>query len=67
MDLVGKVMSLLFNMLSRFVRASLVVQLVKNILAILDTWVHSLGWEDPLEKGKAMHSSIQTWRIPWSV
>ena len=31
------------------------------------TWVQSLGWEDPLEKGKAIHSSILTWRIPWTV
>ena len=60
---VGKVVSLLFNMLSRFVKASLVVQIVKNMLAMLETWVRYLGWEDPLEKGKAMHSSIQAWRI----
>ena len=41
-----------------FDRASLVAQLVKNPLALQETWVRSLGWEDPLEKGKASHSSI---------
>ena len=44
--------------------ASLVAQLVKNPPAMQKTWVQSLGWEDPLEKGKATHSSILTWRIP---
>ena len=48
-------------------RAFLVAQLVKNLLAMRETWVQSLGWEDPLEKGKATHSSILTWRIPWTV
>ena len=47
--------------------ASLVAQLVKNPPAMLETWVWSLGWEDPLEKGKAIHSSILAWRIPWTV
>ena len=42
----------------RFLRASLVVQLVKNPPAMQETWVQSLGWEDPLEKGSATHSSI---------
>ena len=45
--------------------ASLVAQLVKNPPAMWETWVQSLGWEDPLEKGKATHSSILAWRIPW--
>ena len=45
---------------------SLVAQLVKNPLAMWETWVWSLVWEDPLEKGKATHSSILAWRIPWS-
>ena len=44
---------------------SLVAQLVKNLPAMRETWVQSLGWEDPLEKGMATHSSILTWRIPW--
>ena len=47
--------------------ASLVAQLVKNLPAIWETWVQSLGWEDPLEKGKATHSSILAWRLPWIV
>ena len=42
-------------------------QLVKNPPAMRETWVRSLGWEDALEKGKAAHSSIQAWRIPWTV
>ena len=46
--------------------ASLVVQSVKNLPAMQETWVQSLGWEDPLEKGKATHSSILAWRIPWT-
>ena len=46
---------------------SLVAQLVKNLPAIRETWVQSLGWDDPLEKGKATHSSILAWRIPWTV
>ena len=45
-------------------RVSLVAQLVKNPPAMQETWVWSLGWEDPLEKGKATHSSILAWRIP---
>ena len=44
-----------------------VAQLVKNPPAMPETWVQSLGWEDPLEKGKASHSSILAWRIPWTV
>ena len=47
--------------------ASLVAQLVKNLPAMQETWVWSLGWEDPLEKGKATHSSILVWRIPWTI
>ena len=45
--------------------ASLVAQLVKNPPAVQETWVRSLGWEDPAEKEKATHSSILAWRIPW--
>ena len=40
-------------------------QLVKNLPAVRETWVQSLGWEDPLEKGKATPNSILAWRIPW--
>ena len=47
--------------------ASLTAQLVKNLPAMWETWVQSLGWEDPLEKGKTTHSSILAWRIPWTV
>ena len=47
--------------------ASPVAQLVKNPPAMQEAWVQSLGWEDPLEKGKATHSSILAWRIPWTV
>ena len=47
--------------------AFLVAQLVKNLPAMWETWVRSLDWEDPLEKGKATHSSILVWRIPWTV
>ena len=44
--------------------ASLIGQLVKNLPAMQDSLVRFLGWEDPLEKGKATHSSILAWRIP---
>ena len=47
--------------------ASLVAQLVKNLLAMWDTWVRPLGWEDPLQKGKATQSNILAQRIPWIV
>ena len=47
--------------------APLVAQLVKNPPAMWETWVRSLRWEDPLEKGKATHSSILAWRIPWTI
>ena len=47
--------------------ASLVALLVKNPPAMQETWVRSLGWGGPLEKGKATHSSIPAWRIPWTV
>ena len=51
----------------RYPWASLVAQLVKNPAAMWETWAPSLGWEDPLEKEKAIHSSILAWRIPWTV
>ena len=43
----------------------LVAQMVKNLPAMQVTWVQSLGWEDPLEKGMVTHSRILAWRIPW--
>ena len=56
-----------FQMLLLNYRASLIAKLVKNLPAMQETWVQSLGWKDPLEKGKATHSSILAWRIPWTV
>ena len=44
--------------------ASLMAQLINNSPAVWETWVQSLGWEDPLEEGMATHSSILAWRIP---
>ena len=46
---------------------SLVTQLIKNLPTVWETWVRSLDWEDPLEKGKATHSSILAWRILWTI
>ena len=46
------------------IRASLMVQMVKNLPAMQETWVRSLDWEDPLEEVMATHSSILAWRIP---
>ena len=46
--------------------AFLVAQMVKNLPAMLETWVRFLGGEDSLEKGMAIHSSILSWRIPWT-
>ena len=48
-------------------RASLVAPADKNLPAMREAWVRSLGWEDPLEKGMATHSSILAWTIPWTV
>ena len=48
-------------------RVSLVAQLVKNLPAMRETWIQSLGWEDPPEKGMATHFGILAWRIPWTV
>ena len=47
--------------------ASLVAQLVKYPPAMWETWVQSMDWENPLEKGKATHSSILAWTIPWTI
>ena len=44
----------------------LVAQMVENLPAMQETWLRSLVWEDPLEKGMASHSSILAWRIPWT-
>ena len=63
---VGKVISLLFNMLSSWSWASLVAQRLKRLPLMQETWVRSLSQEDPLEKEMATHSSILAWRIPWT-
>ena len=47
--------------------ASQVAQLVKNLPTMRETWVRSLGWEDPLEKGLSTQSSILAWKIPWTI
>ena len=60
-------MQKLNNHMLPFIRASLVAQTVKNLPEMQETQVESLGWDDPLEKGKATHSSILAWRIPWTV
>ena len=46
-------------------KASLMAQRLKRLPAVWKTWVRSLGWEDPVEKEMANHSSILAWRIPW--
>ena len=51
----------------QYSRASIMAQLVKNLPAMRETWVRSLGWEDPLKKGKASHFSVLAWRIPCTV
>ena len=48
------------------ISTTLVVQMVKNLPATWETWVESLGGEDPLEKGMATHSSVLAWRVPWT-
>ena len=53
-------------MLVLFIGLPLVAQSVKNLPAVQETWVQSLGWEDPLEKEMATHSSILAWKIPWT-
>ena len=55
------------HMLYMILRAFLVAQLVKNQPVMWETWVQSLGCEEPLEKGTATHSSILAWRIPWTL
>ena len=56
--------SFLFKADYHFIWASLVAQMVKNLPAMQETWVKSLGWEDPLEEGMATHSSSLAWRTP---
>ena len=49
-----------------YLRASLVVQRLKHLPAMWETWIQSLGWEDPLEREMATHFSILAWRTPWT-
>ena len=58
--------SFTIQLYTEVVGASLVVQSVKNLPAMLETWVRFLGQEDPLGKEMATHSSILAWRIPWT-
>ena len=53
-------------MLDTYLRATLRVQMEEHPLAMQETWVRSLGQEDPLEKEMATHSSVLAWRIPWT-
>ena len=58
--------SLIILSLGKIEQASLVTQTFKNLPAMQETQVPSLGWEDPLEEGRATHSSMLPWRIPWT-
>ena len=60
-------MTIIKTKLDTYLRATLRVQMEEHPLAMQETWVRSLGWEDLLKKGKATHSSILAWRIPWTV
>ena len=55
-----------YNNVARIIRVSLVAQTVKNPPVIQETWVQSLGREDPMQKGMSTQSSILVWRIPWT-
>ena len=57
----------LYNSMPHSVSTYLVAQLVKKPPAVRETWVWSLGWEDPLKKAKTTYSSILAWRIPWTL
>ena len=62
-----KASQLIEKVLTHVFWASVVAQLVRNPPAVQETWVQSLGREDPPEKGMATHSSILAWRIPWTI
>ena len=66
LDLCNNILSPQFKLQYTYFRASLVAQMVKNLPAMQETWVRSLGWEDPLEQEMATDSSILAWRIPWT-
>ena len=57
---------LVLHLMRNILRPSLVAQTVKNLPTMWETWVQSLGQEDPLEEGTVTHSSILPWRIPWT-
>ena len=61
-----KILEIKIDILCWNIIASLVAQKIKNLPSVQETQVWSLGWEDPLQKGMATHSSILTWRIPWT-
>ena len=65
MPFTGTSVDLENNRILSEVGASLLAPLVKNLPAMWETWVRSPGWEDPLEKGTAIHSSILAWRMLW--
>ena len=62
----GRVQVLVFLVIAYSCEASLIAQSVKNLPAVQETWVRFLGWEGPLEKEMATHSSILAWKIPWT-
>ena len=62
----GPFIRFVFGYLRGIIRASLVAQMVKNLPAVQETQVQSLGWEDPLEKEMATHSKILAWKISWT-
>ena len=59
-----KIVNVFINIKKKW--ASLMAQMIKNLPAIQETWLQSLGWEDPLEKGMTTHSSILAWRVLWT-
>ena len=67
-EMVKKIFLETWNLITMFTHTwgFLVAQMVKNLPAMQETWVPSLGWEDPLEKGMDTHSRILAWRIPWA-
>ena len=68
MDIEGKYLNIIRDIYDKSTWASFVVEMVKKSgsVGVWETWVQSLGWEDPLEEGMETHSSILAWRIPWT-
>ena len=67
LQMVNTKIRLIIELLHLRVQGFPLAQLIKNPTAMWETWVRSLGWEDPLEKRKVTHSSILAWRTPWTV